>query len=49
LLLILLIAYLFTRWIRVETTRSLIVAGTVWLALTILFEVSLGRFVHGFS
>lgn len=48
-LLILLIAYLFIRWIRAETTFSLIVVGAVWLALTILFEVSLGRFVLGFS
>lgn len=48
-LLILLIAYLFIRWIRAETTRSLIVVGVVWLALTILFEVSLGHFVLGLS
>lgn len=48
-LLILLVAYLFIRWIRAETTRSLIVVGLVWLALTLLFEVSLGRFVLGLS
>jgi hypothetical protein len=48
-LLILLTAYLFIRWIRAETTGSLILAGLVWLCLTILFEVSLGRFVLGFS
>jgi hypothetical protein len=48
-LLILLIAYLFIRWIRAETTLSLIFVGLLWLALTLLFEVSFGRFVLGFS
>lgn len=49
LLLILLIAYLFIQWIQAETTRSLFFVGLVWLALTLLFEVSLGRLVLGLS
>jgi hypothetical protein len=48
-LLILTIAYLFVRWIRAETTRSLIVVGLVWIALTLAFELSFGRFVVGLS
>jgi hypothetical protein len=49
LLLILTIAYLFVLWIRVETTRSRIVVGLVWLVLTLSFELSFGRFVAGLS
>jgi hypothetical protein len=48
-LLILAIAYLFVRWIRAGTTRSLIIVGLVWLVLTLAFELSFGRFVVGFS
>lgn len=48
-LLILLIAYLFIRWIRAGTTRALITVGFVWLVLTVLFELTLGRFVLGLS
>ena len=48
-LLILLVAYLFIRWIRAETIRPLIFVGLLWLALTILFDVSLGRFALGLS
>lgn len=48
-LLILAVTYLFVRWIRAETTARLLVVGLVWLALTVLFEVVLGRFVMGYS
>ena len=48
-LLILSVAYLFVRWIRAGTTGRLLVVGLVWLALTVLFEVVLGRFVMGYS
>jgi hypothetical protein len=48
-LLILLVAYLCIRWIRAVTAGSLIIVGLVWLALTLLFEVSLGRFLLGLS
>jgi hypothetical protein len=48
-LLILAVAYLFVRWIRANTTGRLIIVGLVWLILTVLFEVALGRFVMGYS
>ena len=48
-LLILLIAYLFIRWIQAGTIRALITVGFVWLVLTVLFELTLGRFVLGLS
>ena len=48
-LLILAVAYLFVRWIRPGTTGRLITVGLLWLALTMLFEVALGRFVIGYS
>ena len=48
-LLILTIAYLSIRWIRARTIASLIVVGLVWLVLTLLFELSLGRFMLGLS
>jgi hypothetical protein len=48
-LLILTVAYLFVRWIRAGTTGRLLAVGLVWLALTVLFEVALGRLVMGYS
>jgi len=48
-LLILTIAYLFVRWIRANTTGALLIVGFVWLALTVAFELSFGRFSLGLS
>lgn len=48
-LLMLAVAYLFVRWIRAGTTGRLLAVGLVWLALTVLFELALGRFVMGYS
>ncbi len=48
-LLILTVAYVFVRWIRADTTASLLMVGLVWLALTVVFELSFGRFVIGLS
>lgn len=48
-LLILVIAYLFIHWVRVETINSLFAVGLVWFILTLVFEMSLGRFVLGLS
>jgi hypothetical protein len=47
--LILTIACLFARWIRADTKVSLVAVGLMWLVLTLLFELSLGRFLLGFS
>jgi hypothetical protein len=48
-LLILMIAYLCVQWIRADTIGALLTVGLVWLALTVAFELSLGRFSLGLS
>jgi hypothetical protein len=48
-IIILAIAYFSIRWIRADNNLSLVTVGFVWLILTLLFEVGLGRFVFGFS
>ncbi len=48
-LLILTVAYFSIRWIRATTIAFLIIVGLFWLVLTLLFELSLGRFVLGLS
>jgi len=48
-ILILTIAYLFVRWIRPGTTGQRVAVGLMWLVLTLLFELSLGRFILGLS
>lgn len=48
-LLILVVSCLFVRWLRASTSTSLLVVGLVWLVLTILFEMTIGRFVLGLS
>lgn len=47
--LILLTAYLTGRWLRAETTRAQLLVGGLWLALTLLFELGVGRYVVGYS
>jgi hypothetical protein len=46
---ILLIAWLFIRWIRAKTTCSLLAVGVGWLVLTVLFEIGLGRLAMGLT
>lgn len=48
-LMILIITFLFIRWIHAETTKSLFAVGFMWLTLTVLFELILGRVVMGVS
>lgn len=43
------IAYLMSEWLRVTATRLLIGIGLAWAALTLLFEVVLGRLVLALS
>lgn len=43
------IAYLFIRWIRAETAKSLFAVGVLWLVLTALFEFGLGLFIFNYS
>ena len=42
-LLILAISYLFGGWLRAANNLQLFLIGLMWLALTALFEISLGR------
>lgn len=46
--LILLIAWLFSGWLRAGSTRELLSVGALWLVLTVLFEIGLGRLVLGY-
>jgi hypothetical protein len=39
------VSYLFIRWIAATTTFQLLAAGLIWVVLTFLFEIVLGRFV----
>ena len=48
-ILILVIAWLFIRWVGADTTARLLTVGVVWVALTVLFEVALGRLLLGLS
>ncbi len=41
------IAWLFIRWVRAGTTARFLAVGLEWVALTVLFEVGLGRLVLG--
>ena len=47
-LLILLITALTIRWIRANRLRTLLTIGSLWVALTVSFEISLGRML-GYS
>lgn len=46
---ILLIAYFTIRWIGARRRNELLLAGLIWLVLTVAFEVLFGRFVVGLS
>ena len=46
-LLILTVAYLFIQWIATRTKRQLLGVGLLWVVLTVMFEIGLGRFVMG--
>jgi hypothetical protein len=48
-LVILAIVFLFIRWIGLWKRTSQIAVGFTWLVLTLVFEISLGRFVIGSS
>lgn len=48
-LLILGVACLFIRWIDARTNRQLLGVGLLWVVLTVLFEIGLGRLALGLS
>lgn len=41
--LIVLIAFAFIRWVGATRTRTLLAIGLLWVVMTLVFEVSLGR------
>jgi hypothetical protein len=43
------VVFLFIRWIEARKTGTLIAVGIMWLFLTLVFEISLGHFVFGYS
>jgi hypothetical protein len=47
-LLILAVTYLALGWLRLDGARQRIAVGIVWAALTLAFELVLGRFVLGY-
>ena len=47
--LILLLAWLFTHWVCAQSRRQLLKVGGLWVALTLAFEFGLGRFGLGYS
>jgi hypothetical protein len=42
-------AWLFARWMRAESTLALLLIGLLWAALTLSFEIALGRLVLNYS
>lgn len=48
-LLILLIASLTIRWMRIRNGSALLTIGGLWVALTLAFEIALGRWVLDYS
>ena len=48
-LLVLAIATLFIRWLQASSILQLIGVGILWLLLTVVFEIVLGRFIFAYS
>ena len=48
-LIILLIVFAFIDWIPARDARTLLAVGATWVALTIVYEVALGRFAFSRS
>lgn len=43
------VAFLFIRWIAAGTNLRLLGVGLLWVVLTVLFEIGLGRLILGLS
>jgi len=43
------VTLLFIKWIAARTRLELLVVGTIWVLLTILFEITLGRLLLDLS
>jgi len=44
-LIILAVVYMTIRWIGAKEKKELLIAGIIWMVLTLAFEISFGRFV----
>ena len=47
--LILIVTYFSIDWIKAKTVRQLTLMGVMWVLLTLIFEIGLGRFVFDYS
>lgn len=43
------VTYACTPWLAAPTRRARLLTGALWLVLTLIFELTLGRFVFGLS
>lgn len=43
------VASMFVRWIAAQTRLRLLAVGLLWVVLTVLFEIGLGRYALGLS
>ena len=43
------ITFLFVSWLRVDSISGLLSIGAIWVVLTFLFELALGRLILGVS
>ncbi|HEY9832093.1 MAG TPA: hypothetical protein V6D26_16030 [Stenomitos sp.] len=48
-ILVLAIATLFVRWLQASRISQLLGVGVLWLLLTVVFEIVLGRFILAYS
>ena len=48
-ILVLAIATIFVRWLHASRVSQLLGIGVLWLLLTVVFEMALGRFIFAYS
>ena len=48
-LLIFSVAHVFIHWLRAESKQQLLLVGLMWVLLTVIFEIVLGRLVLNLS
>ena len=47
--LICVVTFIFVRWIKASNALDLVLVGLMWVVLTVLFEICLGRLARGLS
>lgn len=48
-LLIFIITWFFIRWMNLKTKKTLLITGAIWVLLTVVFEIGLGKGVFQMS